>query len=188
MYNSLIRYFFPSNFTLKINVHIRHRPFHMKYCTVICITRQKCKVEELPILWNMENKSRKKFCLASWITSVNVHLSHSTRVLQVYIWSQSKSVAFSQVFRWKQNLQKNFLLGFVKFPSTHLSSGFFLHKCRKIWMILKRSCKYCQPSWILSGGQVCFQVSSIINVTGIVKMDSVRLCYSKTAEENEKTP
>ena len=35
-------------------------------------------------------------------------------------------------------------------------------------------------------GQVRFQVSSIINVTGVVKMDRVRSCCSKTAEENEE--
>ena len=34
--------------------------------------------------------------------------------------------------------------------------------------------------------EVLFQVSSIINVTGVVKMDRIRSCCSKTAEENEE--
>ena len=65
---------------------------------------------------------------------------------------------------------KNFLLGFVKFPSTHLYSGYFAQMQKDLNE--KRSCKV--------------QVSSIINVTGVVKMDRVRSCYSKTAEENEE--
>ena len=77
---------------------------------------------------------------------------------------------------------KNFLLGFVKFLSTHLSSGFLAQMQKDLNE--KRSCKYCQPSWILSRGQVRFQVPSIINVTGVVTMDQVRPCCSKTAEEN----
>ena len=36
-------------------------------CDIICISRQKCKVEQLPVLLNvvMESKSRQNICLAS---------------------------------------------------------------------------------------------------------------------------
>ena len=58
---------------------------------VICITRQKYKVEQLPILRNMENKSRQNVCLASCITSeFSRCISHSN-------WNR-KSVAFFRVF------------------------------------------------------------------------------------------
>ena len=92
---------------------------------------------------------------------------------------------FLKYFDESKICMKTFLLGFVKFPSTHLSSGFFAQmqkdlnekNCASIFSHLE-SCHV--------HGQVRFQVSSIINVTGVVKMDRVRSCCSKTAEENEE--
>ena len=124
-------------------MRIRHGTFHMKYCTVICITRQKYKVEQLPVLWNMENKSRQNFCLASCITLVDVH--QSTRVLQVYDHNR-KSVAFSQVFRWKQNLHEKFSFRFSKVSIHSFIFWFFCTNAERFeWEKIMLMCKYCQP-------------------------------------------
>ena len=103
-------FFWKLKFTSKVSIRNIHGTlcFHMK-CK-ICITSQKYKVEQLPVLWNTENKPRQNVCLASCITSVDVHLiSHSTGsgISQVYDHDR-KSFAFFWVFRWKNNLHEIF--------------------------------------------------------------------------------
>ena len=116
--------------------------------------REKHKVEQLPILWNMDDKSRQNVCLAScmtcsWCLSV---ICRSTITIE-------NLLHFLEYFN--ENIyMKNFLLGFVKVRSTRLSSGFFAQMQKDLNE--KRSYKYCQPSCILSRSQVRFQVSSII--------------------------
>ena len=58
----------------------------------------------------------------------------------------------------------------------------FLHKYRKIWVRKDRACKYSPPFCVLS--QVRFQVSSVIKCYRRMQIDRVRLCCSKTVEEN----
>ena len=106
----------------KINVRISHGAFQMKYCTVICITSQKYKVEQLPILWNMENQSRQNFCLAShcsWCPSV-IQLESCRSTITI-----ENLLHCLKYFDENKIYMKYFLWGFVKFPSTHLFSGFF---------------------------------------------------------------
>ena len=52
IYSCSICSFIPLKFHLEnlLYVRIRHGIFHMKYCTVTCITIQKYKAEQIPIL------------------------------------------------------------------------------------------------------------------------------------------
>ena len=57
---------------------------------VIFITRQKYKVEQLPVLWNTENKSRQNVCLASsmsiWsVTQLEVESHRSTITIENHL-------------------------------------------------------------------------------------------------------
>ena len=63
-------------FFLKFQLENQHAYYtwNLSY-EVICITRQKYKVEQLPILWNWENESKQDVCLASCIISVDVNHS-----------------------------------------------------------------------------------------------------------------
>ena len=113
---------------------------------VICIMRQKYKAEQLPVLWNIENKSRQNVCLASCITSVDVHLiSHSTGsgISQVYDHNR-KSFAIFWIFRWQNNLHEIFFLVLKRFYLLINLLG-FLHKYRKIWVRKDHACKYSPP-------------------------------------------
>ena len=88
---------------------------------LICLTRQKYKVEQLPVLWNMENKSRQNVCLASCITSeFSRCISHSrqleSRRSTITIENQ---LYFFDYFYNKIIYMENFWLGFVKVLSTH---------------------------------------------------------------------
>ena len=133
---------------------------------VICITTQKYKVEQLQILWSKEiNKSRQKVCLSLYIISVHVHqwpqvYSHSFRVSHVHD-HDWKSVAFSRVSRWQNNLHGEF--SFRLWKSSIYSFILWL-LCTNVEIFGRgKIVKYSPPSWILSRGQqvsISFQASS----------------------------
>ena len=97
---------------------------------------------------------------------------------------------FHEYFDDKMISMKNFSSGFGKVQSTQLSCGFFA----QMWKDLeeKRSCAN-----ILRHLESCHVASKCLhvvhsrsprskNVKGIAQMDHVRLCSSKTAEENKE--
>ena len=82
----------------------------------------KYKVEQLPVLWNMENKSRQNVCPASCIASeFSQCISHWSRQLE----SRRSTITienqlhFFDYFYNKIIHMENFWLGFVKVLSTH---------------------------------------------------------------------
>ena len=81
----------------------------------------KYKVEQLPVLWNMENKSKQNVCPASCITSeFSQCISHSSRQLEscrstITIENQ---LHFFDYFYSKIIYMENFWFGFVKVLST----------------------------------------------------------------------
>ena len=73
----------------------------------------------------MENKSRQNVCLASCITSVDVHHTDTASVTQVESPAQVSTIMienqlhFFEYFDDKLSYMKNFHLNFVKVLSTH---------------------------------------------------------------------
>ena len=98
----------------------------------------------------MENKSSQNVCLASCITSVDVHHTDTVSVTQRHrsLRSQRKSVTFFQVFWWQTNLNENFSFRFCKSSIYSLIFWFFAQMQKDLNE--KQSCKYSRPFWILS--------------------------------------
>ena len=161
--------------------------------------KQKYKVEQLPVLWNIENKSRQNVCLPceqrSPIWEISAHRvmfawlhaslqSMSTwSVTQLEVESRRSTITienhlhFFEYFDDKIIYMK-FSFRFWKGSIYSLIFWVFLHKYRKIWVRKDSACKYSPPFWVLS--QVRFQVSSVIKCY----RHHENRCCSKTAEEN----
>ena len=95
---------------------------------------------------------------------------------------------FLEYFDDKVNSMRNFPLGFVEVRSTHLFFGFFNKIMRKD-LKEKRSCKSSLQRHLEPYHTAASLVPGLLihkNVTGVVQMDHVRLCSSKTAEENKE--
>ena len=106
-------------------MHIKHRTFAFIWNKCNLHIKTKIQSWTTPSLWNMENKSRQNVCLASCITTVNVHhISHSTGILQVYDHNQ-KYVASFRVFWWQNNLHEKISFRFCKGSVYSLIFWFF---------------------------------------------------------------
>ena len=99
-----------TQFFLKFHLKNQHT-YYLQYSTwnplysyeVICITRQKDKVEQLPDLWNMEHKSRQNVCLASCITSVDVRHTDTVWVTQLESSAQVPTIAIENQLHFMTN-------------------------------------------------------------------------------------
>ena len=94
---------------------------------------------------------------------------------------------FLQYFDDKVNSMKNFPLGFVEVRSTHLFFWFFEQMQKDLKE--KRSCKSPSQCHLELYQVAASLVPGLLvpkNIPGVVQMDHVQSCSSKTAEENEE--
>ena len=107
-------------------------------------------------------------------------------VMQLVYDHDWKSVAFSWVFRWQSNFHEEFSIRLCR-STIHSLIFWFFGQMWKDWKE-KRSCKsssqrHLEPYYVAAS-----LVPGLLthkNVTGIVQMDRIRSCSSKTTEENE---
>ena len=96
---------------------------------------------------------------------------------------------FLKYFNDKVNSMRNFPLGFVELRSKIQSLIFcFFEQMRKD-LNEKRSCKSSSQRHLESYHVAASLVPGLLvhkHVTGVVQMDGIRSCSSKTAEENEE--
>ena len=130
-----------TNTQFLLKFHLENQHTYCLYSTqnplfsyeVICITRQKDKVEQLPNLWNMENKSRQNVCLrvASCITSVDVHHTDTVSATQLESQAQVSMITienqlhFFRVLWWQTNFHEKFSFRFCKSSVYSLIFWFF---------------------------------------------------------------
>ena len=190
----LIRNFF-RHFTSKIGIRIVYKystPNPLFSYEVICITRQKDKVEQLPNLWNMENKSRQNVCLASCITSIDVHHTNTVSVTQLESRAQVSTITienqlhFFEYFDDKLIYIKKFSFRFCKSSIYSIIFWFFAQMQKDLNE--KRSCKYSRPFWILSLTSKSSSFPGLLDHKMLQaswkSIDRVRSCCCKTGEEN----
>ena len=133
------------------------------------------------------NKSRQKVCLALYITSVSVRQCQWHQSCNLFMITIENLLHFLEYFDDIVNSMKDFPLGFVKVQSTHLSFV-FLNKCRKIWKRKDHGNILCSAILNLATWPTSLVPGLLVheNVTGIVQIDRVWSCSSKTAEENKE--